>query len=84
MTGVTPIVELRQVSKYYGNITAVKDVDFALMPNEIHALVGDNGSGKSTLVKIISGAIKYNSGELYFEGEKVRLIDWLSIFFIVN
>lgn len=72
MVGVAPIIELRGVSKYYGEVTALKDVDFALMPNEIQALVGDNGSGKSTLIKVISGAIQPSSGELYVEGQRVH------------
>lgn len=72
MVGVAPIVELRGVSKHYGEVTALNDVDFALMPNEIHAMVGDNGSGKSTLIKIISGAIQPSSGELYVEGQRVH------------
>ena len=72
MVGAAPLVELRGVSKYYGEVTALKDVDFALMPNEIHALVGDNGSGKSTLIKVISGAIRPSSGEVYVEGQRVH------------
>jgi ABC-type sugar transport system ATPase subunit len=74
-TKTKPIVELRQISMHYGHIIALENIDFCIMPNEIHALVGDNGSGKSTLIKIISGAIKPISGELYFEGEKVNFTD---------
>lgn len=72
MVGAAPLVELRGVSKHYGEVIALKDVDFALMPNEIHAMVGDNGSGKSTLIKIVSGAIQPSSGELYVEGQRVH------------
>ena len=72
MVGVAPIIELRGVSKHYGEVTALKDVDFALMPNEVHALVGDNGSGKSTLIKIVSGAIQPSSGGLYIDGQQVH------------
>ena len=75
MVGVAPIIELRGVSKYYGQITALKDVDFTLMPNEIHAVVGDNGSGKSTLIKIVSGAMQPSSGELYVDGQRVYFTD---------
>jgi simple sugar transport system ATP-binding protein len=72
IVGVSPIIKLRGVSKYYGHVTALKDVDFTLLPTEIHALVGDNGSGKSTLINIISGAIQPSSGEFYVDGQRVH------------
>ena len=50
-------LEGRNLSKHYGPVTALNDVDFAVYPGEIVALVGDNGAGKSTLVKILAGAV---------------------------
>jgi ABC-type sugar transport system ATPase subunit len=62
---------MRRVSKYYGHVRALIDVDFALLPGEIHALVGDNGAGKSTLIKILSGATEPTTGEIYVAGQRV-------------
>jgi len=64
-----PILELRNVSKTYGAIRALRNVSFSLYPAEVVGLVGDNGAGKSTLSKVISGALKPDSGELLVEGE---------------
>jgi ABC-type sugar transport system ATPase subunit len=67
-----PLIEACGISKYFGHIRALEDVDFALHRGEIHALVGDNGAGKSTLVKIIAGAIAPSTGQLYLEDQPVR------------
>lgn len=64
-----PIVALRALSKVYGGNHALNAVDFAVMPGEIHALLGENGAGKSTLAKIISGAANHDDGALEFDGE---------------
>lgn len=69
---VAPVVELRKVSKYYGHVRALHQVDFVLLPEEIHALVGDNGAGKSTLIKILSGAIVPSAGEVLVRGRPVH------------
>jgi fructose transport system ATP-binding protein len=65
----TPIIETRGLSKHYGHVRALDDVDFALRQGETHALVGDNGAGKSTLVKMIAGAVPPTSGEIRIDGE---------------
>jgi simple sugar transport system ATP-binding protein len=52
---LAPFLELTRISKRFGGVTALHDVDFVLEPGEVHCLVGENGSGKSTLIKIISG-----------------------------
>ena len=50
-----PLLELEHVSKHFGGVMALRDVDFTLLPGEIHGLVGENGAGKSTTMKIIAG-----------------------------
>jgi len=68
-----PLLELRGVTKYFGHVRALEEVDFELYPGEILALVGDNGAGKSTLIKVISGAVTPDRGEMYLEGQLVRV-----------
>lgn len=70
---MTPLVELRGVSKRFGRVLALKGVSFDLYPGEIHCLLGDNGAGKSTLIKILSGVFPPTTGEYLFQGEPVRL-----------
>lgn len=67
-----PLVEMKKISKAFGHVQALKDVDFQVYPHEILALVGDNGAGKSTLVKILSGAYRPDSGEIWIEGRRVE------------
>jgi len=65
------LLELRKVSKSYGKVLALKDVDLRLGDNEIVGLLGDNGAGKSTLIKILSGYHPIDSGEIFARGTKV-------------
>lgn len=67
------ILETKKITKLFGPVVALKNVDFELKNGEILGLLGDNGAGKSTLIKILSGAITANSGEIYFEGDKVDI-----------
>lgn len=67
-----PLLELRGVSKYYGPLRALTEVNFTLYPGEIQALVGDNGAGKSTLIKTISGAHRPDQGQILFKGKAVQ------------
>jgi simple sugar transport system ATP-binding protein len=67
-----PFLVTRGLSKSYGSIRAVADVDFTIGPGEIVALVGDNGAGKSTLVKMICGAMAPDAGRIEIDGEVVR------------
>jgi ribose transport system ATP-binding protein len=67
-----PLLELRRVSKMFGGIAALRDVDFSLLPGEIHGLVGENGAGKSTLMKIIAGVHADYEGQMLVGGEAVR------------
>lgn len=69
---MTNRVELRKVSKSFGEVHALKDVDFVLGENEVVGLLGDNGAGKSTLIKIITGYYQPDEGEMYINGQKVE------------
>jgi rhamnose transport system ATP-binding protein len=62
---------VRGISKRYGGIHALRDVSFEIAPGDIHALVGENGAGKSTLVKIITGLVESDAGQLLLNGEPV-------------
>ena len=66
------LVEMRNISKHYGKVAALDNVSITVKQNEILGLLGDNGAGKSTLVKILSGVIIPDQGEIYFEGKPVR------------
>ena len=68
-----PILELRKVSKSFGAVQVLYDVDFHVAPGEVMALVGDNGAGKSTLIKCIAGIHPFDEGEIRFEGEPVTI-----------
>lgn len=68
-----PILELRGITKRFGGVTALKDIDFDVQPGEVMALVGDNGAGKSTLIKTISGAHSPTSGQILYQGRPVEL-----------
>ena len=68
-----PVIEARAITKRYGALTALRDVDLSVYPGEIVGLVGDNGAGKSTLVKILSGAIRPTAGELYIDGRRATV-----------
>ncbi|MGW1175664.1 ATP-binding cassette domain-containing protein [Kitasatospora sp. NPDC002543] len=72
MTGA-PVLQLRSVSKRFGAVQALTDVDLAVHAGEVLALVGDNGAGKSTLVKTIAGVHPVDEGTLAWHGEPVRL-----------
>ena len=60
------------ITKRYGGVTALENVDFECRPGEIHAILGENGAGKSTLIKIISGVVQPDEGRLLLEGRPVR------------
>lgn len=66
------ILEMKDISKRFGEVQALRQVDFAVARNEVVGLVGDNGAGKSTLIKIVTGYHKPDSGEVYFNGKKVE------------
>jgi len=64
-----PRLALTDVRKSFGAVTALRRADLAVMPGEVHALVGENGAGKSTLIKIVSGAESMDSGSMEIDGE---------------
>jgi len=65
------IVEYRGVSKYFAGIRALEDVDFSCRAGSIHAILGENGAGKSTLIKIMSGVLQPDVGEIHVNGQPV-------------
>ena len=65
------ILEAKNVSKFFGTITALKDTNLSLRSGEVLGVVGDNGAGKSTLMKVISGLYNPSEGSIYFEGKEV-------------
>jgi D-xylose transport system ATP-binding protein len=71
--GSTPVLALKGVTKSFGPVQALNDVDFEVNSGEVVALVGDNGAGKSTLVKTIAGIHPADSGTIEFEGEPVTI-----------
>lgn len=69
----TPVLSMRGVSKRFGAVQALKDIDFDVRPGEVVALVGDNGAGKSTLIKAIAGVHKADEGQIAFAGQPVTI-----------
>ena len=68
-----PLLEMRGVGKDYRGVAALKNIDFDLRRGEVHAILGENGAGKSTLMKILSGAVMPNRGEIRLEGQRVQI-----------
>jgi simple sugar transport system ATP-binding protein len=68
----SPLVELRQVSKRFGHVTAVSDVTLAVLPGQVTCLLGDNGAGKSTLIKILSGVHRPDGGTVLVDGQETE------------
>jgi branched-chain amino acid transport system ATP-binding protein len=68
------LLEVKNMSVYYGDISAVKDLSFSVEGKSIVTLVGANAAGKSTTIKTLSGIVPIRSGEIWFEGEKINNI----------
>jgi simple sugar transport system ATP-binding protein len=66
-----PLVRMEHINKFFGRVQALNDVSLSVESNEIVGLLGDNGAGKSTLIKILSGAIRADSGKIYVNGHEV-------------
>lgn len=71
--GKTPLLQLRGISKAYGAVQALSDVNLEVYAGEVVGLVGDNGAGKSTLIKAIAGVGPPDSGEFFVEGQAVKI-----------
>src|SRR4051812_48703405 len=69
----SPILELHGVSKSFGAVQALYEVDFHVARGEVMALVGDNGAGKSTLIKCIAGIHPNDDGQIVFDGSEVHI-----------
>jgi simple sugar transport system ATP-binding protein len=65
----TPLLEIKNVSKYFGSVIALQDVSAFVRAGEVTCLLGDNGAGKSTLIKVLSGVHKASEGEYLFDGK---------------
>lgn len=67
------LVRMKGIVKRFPGVLALDNVDFELLPGEVHMLLGENGAGKSTLIKVLSGAIQRDAGEIFVEGEQVDI-----------
>ena len=67
------IIEVRNLTKKYGDFTANRNINFAIRRGEIHAIIGENGAGKTTLMNMLYGIIQPTSGEILFNGQPVKL-----------
>ena len=68
-----PVLTIHGVTKHFGAVKALTDVDFTLERGEVHALCGENGAGKSTLMNIIAGVLQPTAGEIRVDGQPVRI-----------
>ena len=69
----TPVLEARDISKYFGRVIALEHVSLSVRPGEINCLLGDNGAGKSTLIKTLAGVHKPDEGTLLMDGQPIVL-----------
>ena len=67
-----PVLQARGIDKHFGPVQALHNVDLTVYPGEVVALIGDNGAGKSTLINVLTGVLPLESGEIDFNGERVR------------
>jgi simple sugar transport system ATP-binding protein len=68
----TPLLELKDISKYYGNIIALQGVSTEVRAGQVTCVLGDNGAGKSTFIKILAGVHQHDEGQFRIEGDEVR------------
>lgn len=73
MGAVTPVVELRGISKRFGPVEVLSDIDLSLRAGQVHSLAGENGAGKSTVVKIIAGIYPPDRGQILKDGNEISL-----------
>ncbi len=70
---MTPILELNKIDKRFGNVHALKEISLTIEKGDVFALAGENGAGKSTLMKILTGAYRKDSGDIFVDGRKVEI-----------
>ena len=68
-----PMLQVRELTKRFGGLTAVDQVDLEVYPGEVVGLLGDNGAGKSTLIKMVSGVYRPDDGQIFFQGKEIKL-----------
>ncbi len=68
----TPLLEMKNISKFYGNINALEGITTYVNAGEVTCVLGDNGAGKSTFIKILAGAHQQSEGQLFVEGGEVH------------
>ena len=68
-----PMLQVRELTKRFGGLTAVDQVDLEVYPGEVVGLLGDNGAGKSTLIKMVSGVYRPDGGKIFFQGRELKL-----------
>lgn len=73
ISGATPLIEMRSICKHFGGVQAVRDVSIDLYPGEVVGILGHNGAGKSCLMRMLSGAMTPNSGDILLDGEKIEI-----------
>src|SRR5699024_7958483 len=70
-----PVIEMRDITKQFGDFYANKNINLELRKGEIHALLGENGAGKSTLMNMLSGLLQPTSGQIYMHNKPVEIVD---------
>jgi simple sugar transport system ATP-binding protein len=68
-----PILETQGISKWFGAVRALANIDFQVYPGEVVALIGDNGAGKSTFINVITGVLPHEDGQIVFEGQPIKI-----------
>src|SRR5215212_6332508 len=72
-TPSAPVLALSGIRKAFPGVVALDGVDFELLPGEVHVLLGENGAGKSTLMKVISGAVRRDAGDILIDGSPAEI-----------
>jgi len=68
-----PLLEVKNITKRFGGLTAVDNFDMKIYPGEVVGILGDNGAGKSTLIKVISGVYHAEVGQIFFESRRIKI-----------
>jgi len=73
MDGAAPLLQMDGISKNYGGVTALDQASLTVRAGSIHAILGENGAGKSTLIKVMSGVVVPDAGEMFLDGQKLNI-----------